>query len=119
MVKVPCDYCGNPVSTIVDEEGTCSCINCYQQFYTCAMCEKVLQCEFETNPSPLPKQVQQTVQRGPMIAQTIVKNPERVKQFCFPCQCFDQDNLVCLREDGWCKSYKEITPRFRQKRFDT
>lgn len=118
MVDIPCDYCGCPASSVVDEAGNCSCMNCFKQFYTCAMCENAQYCAFEQDPSPLPRQVQQTIQRGPMIMQTTVKNPERVKQFCFPCKCFDQDELICLRIDGWCKSYVETAPRFRQERLD-
>ena len=116
MVKIPCDYCGRPASTVVDDEGNCSCVSCYQRFYTCYMCDHAVTCEFENNPSPIPKQVQQTVRQGNMVMQTVVKNPERVKQFCFPCQCFNQDELYCRREDSWCKNYKENAPRFRQER---
>lgn len=119
MVNIPCDYCANPVSTVVDDAGNCSCVNCYRQFYTCTMCENACVCEFENNPSPIPRQVQQTVQRGSMVMSTVIRNPERVKQFCFPCKCFNQDDLICLREDGWCKSYTEITPRFRQERLNS
>lgn len=115
-VNIPCDYCGRSVSSIVDQEGNCSCVECYQRFYTCYMCDHAVTCEFENNPSPIPKQIQQTVQRGPMIMQTVIKNPDRVKAFCFPCKCFDQDELICLREDNWCKNYKENAPRFRQER---
>lgn len=119
MVNIPCDYCGRPVSTIVDSEGNCSCVDCYKQFDTCIMCCNGNTCAFETDPSPIPKVVTQTMRQGPMVMQTQVKNPERVKQFCFPCKCFNQDELLCGKEDRWCSSYNEITPRFRQQRFET
>ena len=119
MVKIPCDYCGNPASTVVDSEGNCSCVGCYQQFYTCRMCEMGSFCPFETDPSPIPKVVMQQVRQGNMVMQTQIKNPERVKQFCFPCICFDQEDLYCKCEDGWCKSYHEIYPPFRDSRLGT
>ena len=116
MVNIPCDYCGRPASTVVDTEDNCSCVNCYKQFYTCAMCENASKCEFETNPSPLPKVVQQTVRQGPMIMTTQVKNPERIREFCHICQCWNTSEQFCGREDNWCPNYIEITPRFRQER---
>ena len=116
MAKFSCDYCGRPNAPVVDDAGNCSCVECCNTFYTCRLCENIFQCEFENNPSPLPRQVQQTIQRGPMTMQTVIKNPERVKQFCFPCKCFDQDDLLCRREENYCKNYIEMTPRFRQER---
>lgn len=108
MVRIPCDYCGNPASTIVDSEGNCSCVSCYQKFYTCEMCIKVYGCEFETNPSPIPKVVAQTIRRGPAIMQTQVRNPQRVAEFCHKCQCWNNEESFCGREDGWCKNYHEV-----------
>ena len=118
MVKIPCDYCGNPASTVVDSEGNCSCVACYQKFYTCAMCENGHSCPFETDPSPIPKVVMRQVRQGNMVMQTQVKNPERVKMFCFPCPCFDQDDLFCCAEEHWCHNYKEINPRLRDQRLN-
>lgn len=114
-----CDYCGRPDSATLISEGAWMCATCFSYCNTCTMCETAQFCPFETDPSPLPKVVLQTTQRGPMTVQTQVKNPARVQQFCFPCKCFNQDELYCRREEGWCKSYEEITPRFRQQRFET
>ena len=114
-----CDYCGSLVPPFVINEDALVCMNCCKSFTTCRMCEKVYECPFETDPSPLPKVILQTMQQGPMTVQTQVRNPERVKQFCFPCECFDKEDLICRREDGWCPSYTEITPRFRQKRCES
>lgn len=118
MVHIPCDYCGNPASTVVDSEGNCSCVNCCQKFYTCIMCTKVHECEFETNPSPLPKVVMQTIRRGPAVMQTQVRNPQRIAEFCHKCQCWNSEEEFCAREDGWCKNYSEINPRLRKERQD-
>lgn len=119
MVNIPCDYCGNPASTVVDSEGNCSCVNCYQQFYTCRMCTNAYNCEFETNPSDIPKVIQQTSRQGPAIITQTVKNPARIREFCHPCKCWDTSDGICLREDNWCKSYTEITPRFREERLNS
>ena len=78
------------------------------------MCIKGGECEFETNPSPLPKQIPYTVRQGNMMIQTVIPNPERVKLFCFPCGCFDEENLYCCKQDGYCAKYNEIQPSSRQ-----
>lgn len=118
MVNIPCDYCGRPASTVVDSEGNCSCVNCYQQFYTCAMCIHAHECEFETNPSPLPKVVFQTIRRGPAVIQTQVKNPQRIEEFCHKCFCWNTEESICGKEDNWCKKYHEVYPPFRDQRLN-
>ena len=116
MVNTPCNYCGKPASTVVDSEGNCSCVNCYQQFYTCRMCENGSMCEFETNPSPLPKVVVQTIRQGPVTMQTQVKNPQRIEEFCQKCLCWNSEENYCGKEDGWCKKYHEVYPAYREPR---
>ena len=116
MVNIPCDYCGSPVSTIVDTECNCSCVNCYQQFYTCRACEMGSICEFETNPSSLPKVVSQTIRQGPAVLQTQVKNPQRIEEFCHKCLCWNTDEGYCGKEDLLCKKYHEIHPTYREPR---
>jgi hypothetical protein len=108
MVK--CDYCGRQVQPVVITEGRGACIECAKYFGTCYMCRNCSACQFENNPSPLPKVVSRTIQRGNAVIQTQVRNPERVKQFCFPCKCFDMDDLICRRQENWCSNYDEYIP---------
>lgn len=113
-----CDYCGRLGSADVITEDAYICRDCYSKHDTCALCENGYICSFETDPSPLPKVVMQTIRRGNMTMQTQVKNPERFQAFCLKCECFNKEENICGKEDSWCKNYKEITPRFRQKRFE-
>lgn len=111
-----CAWCGAPQGTIVipsDELVYTCCLNCYARLGTCAGCTHCTGCDFETNPSPLPKQIQHTMQQGNMTMQTVIKNPERVKLTCFNCFCFDEEALQCKRELGWCSAHQEVTPYSR------
>ena len=119
MEDTRCDYCGSPLKPFVINENALACMNCLQSFNTCRMCSESQTCAFETDPSPLPKVVVQTIRQGPAVLQMQVKNPERVKLFCFPCKCFDQDDLFCRREEGWCREYNEITPPLRDQRINS
>ena len=110
-----CNYCGreNPcfiITVFNDDTPTAMCPNCAQYIGTCSLCPNGVKCEFETNPSPLPKQVQQTIRQGNMVAQTIVRNPERVKAFCTDCQCYNIDLSACSRQFGTCGKYNEYVP---------
>jgi hypothetical protein len=64
-------------------------------------------CEFETNPSPIPKQIQKTVRQGNVQMQTVMDNPERIEAFCHKCPCWCD---ACGRYDGTCGNYNEYTP---------
>ena len=110
-----CDVCGNPAPAAVISNDRLYCQKCAACFDTCSLCLNSAQCEFENNPSPLPKVIQQTIRQGTMVIQQTVRNPERVKQFCFPCKCFDQDDLICRRQDNWCREYNEYIPPSRQE----
>ena len=109
-----CEYCEQNPGLIINPIDECDyrlmCPRCSQALNTCALCTKSARCEFEQNPSPLPKQVQQVIRQGNMTMQTIIPNPERVKAFCFSCHCFNEEELLCRREDGWCSSYDEYIP---------
>lgn len=105
-----CNYCGNPNSPVVDTKGICSCARCFNSFGTCRMCTHGNSCEFETNLSPLPKQVQHTIHKGNMVIQQVIKNPERVQQLCVNCPCYDTEWKDCCKEYGTCQNYKEVEP---------
>lgn len=109
MANIPCDYCGNPASSIINEDNLkCMCAQCFSMTKTCAMCVEGGKCAFETDPSPLPKQVQKTIRQGNMVLQTVVKNPDRIRETCqFGCICFHEE-FGCLKENGTCGNYKEV-----------
>jgi hypothetical protein len=115
---IVCNYCGRQLPPFVISDDALVCMNCYQQFYTCRMCEMGHLCEFETNPSPSPKVVFQTIRQGPMVIQHQVKNPQRVEQFCHKCLCWNTEKGYCGKEDGWCKKYHELRPPYREQRQD-
>ena len=126
-VKLRCNYCGRPCleNAIVSAnpiEGAepawfVMCPQCVAQANTCVMCTQAHVCPFETDTScPLPKQVQQTIRQGNMQMQTVVKNPDRIKNTCDEknCPCFDKVNKICYKEYGVCKNYREIIPKGRE-----
>ena len=103
-----CNYCGfDAHPSVVNEDGSIMCANCFNATKTCAMCVHGNSCEFETNPDPTPKQVQQTIRQGNMTLQAIVKNPSRIETFCAGgCPCFNPE-FGCLKENGTCEKYTE------------
>ena len=111
-----CDYCGRenihaPIVVPIEySDPKLMCDQCFPYCNTCGLCNQVQYCEFETNPSPIPKQVQQTIRQGNMVAQTVVRNPERIQAFCVPCQCWNTENQCCGREFGTCGNYNEFVP---------
>lgn len=105
-----CDRCGCdmlPAQAIIMEDGKLLCPTCYSALDTCQSCEQAGTCAFQSDPSPIPPYVMKTVKQGNMIAQTQVQNPERIKATCeAKCKCYDP-NEGCMREYGYCTSYKE------------
>lgn len=109
-----CDACGQ--SRLIDYICYCKddsanmkilCPSCYSKTNTCYMCRSAQTCDFETNPISIPPVVMKTVRRGPMVTQTQIRNPDRVAETCAKnCSCYDPEK-GCLRELGWCSSYKE------------
>ena len=120
MEILKCNYCGRPhlenaiISANPDPEAESAwfimCADCFQQTKTCTMCICAKACNFETSTDPSPKQVQQTIRQGNMTIQSIVKNPDRIEKTCKnDCKCWS-DDFGCLKENGTCGQYKEITP---------
>ena len=106
-----CNYCGQQPATIINPEGTGACSRCAQAFNTCNLCMNSLKCEFETNPSPLPKQVSKIIRQGNMVMQTVIPNPERIKVLCVSCPCYSEDPFICKRAvAGTCGNYNEYIP---------
>ena len=111
-----CNYCGNPLkeATIWPEFQLITCLRCAQQIEQllatnpCQICCEAAECEFETSTNPLPKLVMQTVRQGNAIMQTQIRNPERMKQTCAGCYCYNKDKNICCRgtsTDGSCEMF--------------
>ena len=105
-----CNYCGQYPAQVINPEGTMACNRCAGLFNTCHLCLNSTKCEFETNPSPLPKQVQQTIRQGNAQIQTIIKNPERIDLCCPSCPCWNIADACCNREFETCGNYNEYMP---------
>ena len=108
-----CGFCGSLMpgkpEIVIMEDGTnlLSCPRCAERIGTCATCAQAKFCDFETNPIQIPKQVQKVVRQGNMQMQTVIRNPEREKETCMKgCPCWDEENCICLREVGMCKSWR-------------
>lgn len=98
-----CDFCGKPIlSGGVFENGKLFCDECGRLLGTCHTCRVGKECAFETDPSPVPKVIQQTVNQGNIRASMPVKNPSRIAITCKNgCACYDEEN-GCLREISNC-----------------
>ena len=97
-----CAICGKATPTrsmVICPEDTISiCPSCAESLSTCYTCVKAAYCDFESNPSTLPKIVQRTIQQGNMKTVIQVKNPERIVITCQQnCACFDPE-FGCARE---------------------
>ena len=113
-----CDICGAayeklPFVELVDDKYIQYCHRCSQYLHNCITCAHLPnECKFETDPSPLPKQVQKTVQMGPVQQITIIRNPERMAVTCPGCICYE--NSECTQEkvacgETYCEKHKLIT----------
>lgn len=105
--EIDCDFCGRPIlSGGVYENGKVFCNDCGHQLGNCVTCRQRVICTFETDPSPVPKVIQQTVRNGNMTSSFAVKNPNRIEITCKKdCGCWDEEN-GCLREFNACNSWK-------------
>lgn len=106
-----CYLCGGaPQVPIYSADGTFLkflCNQCAQIPAQCGLCEKSEICPFQTDPSPLPQIVVQTIQQGNMTTRRQIKNPDRIAITCkTQCPCFSEE-FGCLKENGICGSYVE------------
>ena len=109
-----CEVCGRIDPNYVlflnkDETGYIPvCSKCKELSGTCGGCSKSSTCDFETNPSPIPKAVQKRIQQGNQIIVTTVKNDERINETCAKnCECFDHETRTCCREYNCCNKYED------------
>ena len=106
-----CDICGQIVPDSMftqksDGSWIRICKNCQSKSGTCGGCSKSSTCDFETNPSPIPKAVQKRTQQGNQIMVTTIKNPSRIDVTCrINCPCFSEEN-GCCREYNTCGNFE-------------
>lgn len=108
-----CQICGRPYlgKAVINYDTHSSatyvvCPSCDANMYTCGTCKMVTVCDFETNPVPLEKYVQQEIRQGNMVAVTTVKNPERIRETCQKnCKCFSQE-FGCMKTNNECGNWE-------------
>ena len=101
-----CQICGRSyvkIDVIMDNDYICE--DCLNSLGTCQLCSNAQFCDFQTNPSNLPKFIQSVRTQGNMRIQQQEKNPERIKITCAKgCKCYLNGN--CIREIGnTCGNY--------------
>ena len=108
---MPCTICGKDYYNIVDMttgKPIPVCAECYPKFDTCYTCKNGPKCDFEQDTScrePKMKQVKQ--QNGFMTTIQTVQNPERIKQTCGFCNCYE-DGICMKNEYLFCIKYDEM-----------
>lgn len=107
-----CNVCNTDTLQIItyiinDDSQVCFiCPDCYSRLGTCQMC-KNKKCNFEDDPSPLPKTIQKQMRQGNMITTFQVMNPARMDITCKQgCPCYDEENNACFRQNGTCGNYE-------------
>lgn len=105
--EINCDLCGQPIlSGGIYDNGKIYCAKCGPQLGHCATCRHRTICTFETDPSPVPKMIQQTVRQGNMMSSFPVKNPNRIEITCKKgCGCWNEE-FGCLREFMACDKWE-------------
>lgn len=85
------------------------CSDCCNRLSTCDNCHNGNICLFETDPSPLPKQIQKQIRQGNMFGQTIIKNPDRIDITCQKgCPCWDAETESCNKQLRYCANIQEV-----------
>lgn len=114
-VVYTCDLCGTPISECIIDISSPNqnilCPNCSFLHNTCDTCIEITKgCPFTDDQScPYPPFINKTVQQGPMVMTTQVRNPDRERITCeAKCNCWNPKEHICSREDKWCPSYKYI-----------
>jgi hypothetical protein len=107
-----CDICGGefiPSDLLIDMTNGIHliCHDCNAVVGTCYVCKKNIECFFETDPDPLPKQVQKQMTTPQGYIVTTIRNPDRIEKLCKKCECFSAEN-ECSRQINWCEKYQVI-----------
>ena len=108
-----CEYCNKPLVTklqIIPTETVnhVLCPECASLTSTCQFCKNGNKCDFETNPSNIPKVINQKVRQGNMIMTTQVRNPARVDITCKAgCKCYSEE-FSCCKDFNNCERMESI-----------
>lgn len=111
--RYECDVCHRQIhhtKVIYDSKSNkIVCSDCCNRLSTCDNCHNGPVCLFETDPSPLPKQIQKQIRQGNMFGQTIIKNPDRVRETCQKgCPCWDTETESCNKQLRYCANIQEV-----------
>lgn len=111
--RYECDICHRQIhhtEVIYDSKSNkIVCSDCCNRLSTCDNCHNGPVCLFETDPSPLPKQIQKQIRQGNMIGQTIIKNPDRILITCQKgCPCWDAETESCNKQLRYCANIQEV-----------
>lgn len=111
--RYECDICHRQIhhtEVIYDSKSNkIVCSDCGNRLSTCDNCHNGNICVFETDPSPLPKQIQKQIRQGNMIGQTIIKNPDRILITCKKgCPCWDTETESCNKQLRYCANIQEV-----------
>lgn len=107
-----CSICGRPVignGSIIDNHLICySCANFFDS-ESCKICRFGSQCAYETDPSPLEKQIQKQIKQGNFYSVVSTPNPERIRITCEKgCPCYDSKNGCLKRNNAVCGKLEVI-----------
>ena len=111
--RYECDICHRQIhhtEVIYDSKSNkIVCSDCCNRLSTCDNCHNGNICLFETDPSPLPKQIQKQIRQGNMIGQTIIKNPDRILITCKKgCPCWNAETESCNKQLRYCANIQEV-----------
>ena len=108
-----CAICGKTIIGLScvanhNEEWYEICQNCDQQWGNCATCANAMNCDYETNPINLPKQVPIQTRKGSMVINAVGRNPARIQETCAKgCVCWKDNDCWCNTHGGMgCDNWK-------------
>ena len=102
-----CQVFGHAINPKDDGTFGFYCKECVAAFSTCETCKHATECDFETNPSSLPKVVQKQIRQGNMMTVTQIKNPDRIEITCKNgCLCYDTENGCRKQFNLKCDKYE-------------
>ena len=109
-----CEICSNaifPGAEIIsmkDDLVKIICPDCASSLNTCRLCVHSTSCAFETDPSSIPKYIEEKIRQGNIIQIKTVKNPERIEKLCkAKCPCFSEEN-ECSRQFNTCGKCESV-----------
>lgn len=111
MTVIQCEICGRPIKQQVlcpdGDKWHILCPSCASQLNSCAFCKKSNICLFETDPSQIPKVIQQEIKINGRVFIQESKNPDRIREFCQKCSCFSEE-FECMKQFNSCNKIEHI-----------